>query len=68
MTSPVFLRVELDGVDLRPLLDRADEILAAVLDVFDRPAELHRRHRHQQLVGIEEQHLLAEAAADIRAR
>ena len=57
--------VQLDEVDLRPLLRGADEILAPVLDVFDRPAELHRRHRHEQLVGIEEEHLLAEAAADI---
>ena len=59
-------RRQLDLVNLRALVRRAEEILDPVLDVFDRPSEPHRRHRHQQLVGIEQQHLLSEAAADVR--
>ena len=59
-------RRELDDVNLRALLRRANEVLAAVLDIFDRPSKLHCRHRHQQFVRIEQQHFLAEAATDVR--
>ena len=45
--------------------DEPDKILAAILDVFDRTAKLHRRHRDQKFVGVEQQHFLTEPAADV---
>ena len=60
-----FQRGQLDIVNLRALLRRADEVLATVLDVFHRPVQPHGGHRDQELVRIEEQHLLAEAAAHV---
>ncbi len=60
-----FQRRQLDGVDLGSLLRGTDKVFAAVLDVFHRHPELHRRHRHQQFVGIEQQHLLPKTAANV---
>ena len=56
---------QFDGVDLRSLLGRAEEVLAPVLDVLDRSSELDRGERHQDLVGGEHHDLLAEAAAHV---
>ena len=56
---------QLDGVDLRALLGGAEEVLAPVLDVLDRPFKLDRGQRHQDLVGCEHHDLLAEAAAHV---
>ena len=46
------------------LLDRAQKVLAAVLDPFDRAAEQAGGERHHHLLGID-QVLGAEAATDI---
>ena len=52
-------------VHLAALLVDRGEMLLAVLGPFDRPAELHRRVRHEQLVGVEQHDLRPEASADI---
>ncbi len=44
---------------------RADEVLEAVLGPLDGPAEPHRRVRDQDLLGIEEHDLRAEAAPGV---
>ena len=56
---------ELEGVDLRPFLGRADEVLDPVLDVLDRAPKLHRCLWNQEFVGVEHHDLLAEAAAHV---
>ena len=53
---------DLDLVELPALVARADEVLEAVLGPLDGPAEPHRRVRDQDLLGIEEHDLRAEAA------
>ena len=63
---PVASHGDLDVVELPALLARADEVLEAVLGPLDGPAEPHRRVRDQDLLGIEEHDLRAEAAADVR--
>ena len=47
------------------LLGRAEEMLAAVLDPFHRPAKLERRRRNHRLLRIEDR-LRAKTAADVR--
>jgi hypothetical protein len=42
-----------------------DEVLAAILEVAERPAVLQRQPRHAQLLGLHDA-LVAEAAADVR--
>ena len=64
-----YLAVAIDGDRNRPvlvaLLRRGEEVLAAVLLPFHRPAKLHRRGRDHRLLGVERR-LGAEAASDQR--
>ena len=59
------VETDLDLVHLSPLLVHGGEMLLAVLGPLDRPAELHRRVRDEELVGIEEHDLRPEAAAHV---
>ena len=61
----VVVEADLDLVDLAALLVHRGEVLLPVLGPLDRTAELHRRVRDQQLVGVEEHDLRPEAAADV---
>ena len=62
---PVAVEPDLDLVHLPALLIDRGEVLLAVLGPFDGPAELHRRERDQQLVGVEQHDLRSEAAAHV---
>ena len=65
---PVVVDRDLDVMALAALLIRADEVLPAILGPLHRPAKLHGRVRHQDLLGIEEHDLGAEASRRCRAR
>ena len=64
--SPRRVAGNLHVVELAPLVARADEVLQAVLRPLDGPAEPHRRVGDQDLLGVEEHDLRAEAAAGVR--
>jgi hypothetical protein len=57
---------DLGIVNLAALMGGGEEVLAAVLDPFDRASERHRRPRQQHLLRIEQHDLGAEAAAHER--
>ena len=59
------VEADLDLVHLAALVVDGGEVLAAVFSPLDRPAELHRGVRHQELVRVEEHDLRPKAAADV---
>ena len=63
--AAVLVDGDLDVVELTALLTRRQQVLDAVLDPLDGPAQAHRRARHQDLLGIEQHDLRAEGAADV---
>ena len=62
----VLAQCDFRPMDLIPLLGGGHEILAAILDPFDGPIELHRRPGQQHLFGVEHHNLGPERAADER--
>ena len=56
----------LDAVHHQPLVVGTDEVLAAVLDPLDRPAEQAGREGDEQLLGVDQEDLDAEATAHVR--
>ena len=62
--AAVAVDAELHVPDLVALLRRGREVLAPVLDPLDRRAELQRRRRHRDVLGIEHE-LGSEPAADV---
>ena len=63
--AAVVVVANLDLVHLAALLVDRDEMLLSIFGPLDRPAQLHSRVRHEQLVGVEEHDLRPEPAADI---
>ena len=64
--AAVLRRRDLDAVDHQPLVVGADEVLAPVLDPLHRAAQQARSEGDQQLLGIDQEDLDAEAAAHVR--
>ena len=62
----VFLEGDLAIVNLVALGGRSQEILAAILDPFDRPVEFHRDPGQKHIIGLRGHHLGAKTAANER--
>ena len=63
--APVVVEADPDVVELTALVRAGDEVLAAVLDPLDLPAERDRRPRHEDLLGPGVHDLDAEPAAHV---
>ena len=61
------VETDLDFVYLSPLVVDREEVLLPILGPLDRAAQPHRGEGHEQLVGVEQHDLRAEAAAHVRS-